>query len=71
MSKRLKTHEVLDLHYTPDEGQGCFVGTKEECEEFVVQQGMTHFMYKIVPMTKEEVRAYPDNEWYYKKQEEQ
>lgn len=66
MSKKLKTHEVLDLHYT--EGMGCFVGTADECQEFVAQQGMTHFMYKILPMTKEEIKAYPDNEWYYKEQ---
>ena len=65
--KKLKTHEVLDLYYT--EGMGCFVGTIEECNEFVAEQGMTYFMYKVVPMTKEEIENYPDNEWYYKQKE--
>lgn len=58
----LKTHEVLDLHYHEDEGQGCFVGTLEECNEFVSQQGISTFMYKVVPMTKEEIENYPDNQ---------
>lgn len=61
MKKELKTHEVLDLHYLPEEGQGCFVGTLKECEEFVATQS-PYFMYKIVPMTKEEIENYPDNQ---------
>lgn len=40
---------VLDLHYTKDEGQECFVGTYEECEEFIQEQGSCYFMYKIIP----------------------
>jgi len=56
----MKTHEVLDLHYHPDEGQGCYSGTKQECEDFAAKQ-TPHFMYKVVPMTKEEIQAYPDN----------
>ena len=52
-----KTHEVLDLHYHPDEGQGCFAGTLQECEEFAATQ-TPHFMYKVVPMLKEEIEAY-------------
>jgi len=40
---------VLDLVYTPDEGQECFGGTFEECENFVSQQGGATFMYDIVP----------------------
>jgi hypothetical protein len=62
----MKTHEVLDLHYTEDECQGCFVGTLQECEDFVSQQGFAHFMYRIQPMTKEEIENYPDNEQYFK-----
>jgi hypothetical protein len=50
----MKTHQVLDLHYTPDEGQGCFTGTKMQCEEFASSQSPS-FMYKVVPMTKEEI----------------
>ena len=60
MNSQLKTHEVLDLHYHPDEGQGCFVGTRQECEDFVATQS-PHFMYKVVEMTKEEIENYPDN----------
>lgn len=47
------THEVLDLHYTPDEGQGCFEGTYKECMDFAATQ-TPHFMYKVVPLLKEE-----------------
>lgn len=61
MKKERKTHEVLDLHYHPDEGQGCFVGTKKECDEFVATQSPS-FMYKVVQMTKEEIENYPDNQ---------
>jgi len=56
-----KTHIVLDLHYTPDEGQECFDGTKEECENFAATQS-PHFMYKVVPMTEEEMNTHPDNQ---------
>ncbi len=56
----MKTHQVLDLHYTTDEGQGCFDGTQKECYEFAATQ-TPHFMYQVVPMTKEEIEAHPDN----------
>lgn len=56
-----KTHEVLDLHYHEDEGQGCFDGTYQECLDFLADQS-PHFMYKIVPMTKEEIENHPDNQ---------
>jgi len=46
----MKTHVVLDLVYTPDEGQECFEGTEKECHEFVEQQGGATFMYKVVPI---------------------
>lgn len=62
--KKLKTHEVLDLHYLPDEGQGCFVGTEQECNDFVVTQS-PHFMYKVQRMTEEEIRNYPDNKSFF------
>lgn len=52
-----KTHQVLDLHYHPDEGQGCFVGTEQECHDFADTQS-PHFMYKVVPLTKEEREYY-------------
>ena len=43
------THEVLDLHYHEDEGQGCFSGTYLECLHFIADQ-TPHFMYKIAPI---------------------
>lgn len=57
----MKTHKVLDLHYLPEEGQGCFDGTYKECVEWAATQ-TPHFMYKVVPMTKEEIENHPDNE---------
>jgi len=56
----MKTHVVLDLHYHENEGQNCFDGTKQECEDFAATQTPI-FMYKVVPMTKEEIDAHPDN----------
>lgn len=61
ITTKMKTHQVLDLHYHPEEGQGCFDGTQQECEEFAATQ-TPHFMYKVVPMTKEEIEAHPDNQ---------
>jgi hypothetical protein len=49
----MKTHKVLDLVYTEEE-QGCFAGTEQECQDFITSQGGATFMYKVVPMTKEE-----------------
>lgn len=46
----MKTHQVLDLVYTPEEGQECFEGTEQECLDFVTQQGGAYFMYKVVPI---------------------
>jgi hypothetical protein len=60
MNGKLKTHVVLDLHYHADEYQGCFDGTKQECDEFVASQ-TPHFMYAVVPMTKAEIKNHPDN----------
>jgi len=57
----MKTHVVLDLHYHPNEGQECFDGTQQECFDFIKQQGGSTFMYKVVPMTKEEIESHPDN----------
>ncbi len=54
MREERKTHEVLDLHYMPEEGQGCFDGTYQECMEFAATQS-PFFMYKVVPLTKEEM----------------
>ena len=46
------THQVLDLVYTPDEGQECFEGTEQECYDFIQQQGGATFMYKVVPIVR-------------------
>lgn len=46
------THQVLDLVYTPDEGQECFSGTYQECVDFINEQGGATFMYKIVPIVR-------------------
>jgi len=48
----MKTHIVIDLVYHEDEGNQAFVGTHQECMDFVVEQG---FGFEIVPMTKEEI----------------
>lgn len=60
-----KTHQVLDLHYHEDEGQGCFDGTREECDNYITEQSKhsfaSSFMLKVVPMTKEEIENHPDN----------
>lgn len=44
------THQVLDLVYTPEEGQECFEGTEQECYDFIAKQGGATFMYKVVPI---------------------
>ena len=48
------THQVLDLHYHPEEGQECFSGTLQQCEAWANTQS-PRFMYSIVPMTQEEI----------------
>ena len=56
----MKTHKVLDLVYTVEEGQDCFDGTLQECNDFVMLQP-NNLMYKVVPMTAEEIESHPDN----------
>lgn len=46
------THEVLDLVYTSDEGQECFEGTLQECNDFIERQGGASFMYQVVPIAR-------------------
>lgn len=45
------THVVLDLVYLPEEGQECFSGSLQECQDFVSKQS-DYFMYKVVPIIK-------------------
>ena len=47
----MKTHIVIDLVYHADEGNQVFVGTQQECVDWVAEQG---FGYEIWSMTKEE-----------------
>ena len=60
-----KTHKVIDLVYHEDEGNEVFDGTLQECHQFIKDQsdmGGSTFTYKVVPMTKEEIEAHPDNQ---------
>ena len=52
----MKTHKVLDLIYTEDEGQDVFVGTEKECINFVLEQNS--ILFEVVPMTKEEIEIH-------------
>lgn len=53
----MKTHKVIDLAYTEEEGQDCFSGTHQECVEFLAEQNSYGEIYtlKIVPLLKEEL----------------
>jgi hypothetical protein len=55
--QKIKTHKVVDLVYHQDEGNEVFVGTYEECHEWVSGQG---FGYGVQPLTKEEIIAVND-----------
>lgn len=55
----MKTHKVIDMVYTEEEGNSVFAGTLKECQEWASQQG---FGYQVVPMTKEEIEAYKEIE---------
>lgn len=52
LNKMKATHQVLDLAYTPEEGQECFEGTEQECSDFILQQDGSAFTYKIVPIVQ-------------------
>lgn len=58
VTKRRKTHLVLDLVYTPDEGQDCFAGTEQECNDYVAEQKNDYFMYQVVLMTEQELKEH-------------
>ncbi len=51
----MEIYKLLDLVYTEEEEQTCFVGTYEECQKFIQEQGGATFTYKIVSLTKEEI----------------
>jgi hypothetical protein len=48
----MKTHKEIDLVYHEDEGNEAFVGTHQECLDWMSEQG---FGYRVAPMTKEEM----------------
>jgi hypothetical protein len=53
-----KTHLVLDLFLSDEEGCQIFAGTEEECFKFVSEQGIG---YRVAYMTDEELRIHnPD-----------
>ena len=46
-------YEVLDLTYHEDEGQGCFLGSYDQCCDFISEQcqgGFGFSTYQIVPV---------------------
>lgn len=54
------THQVLDLIYTPDEGQECYEGTEQECYDFIQEQeewSGAAFLYKVVPIVRKSALA--------------
>jgi len=53
----MKTHLVIDLVYHEEEGNQVFAGTEQECNDWVEQQ-FDAFTYKVVPMTKEELKIH-------------
>jgi len=48
----MKTHLVIDMVYTEEEGNQVFAGTEQECHEWIFEQG---FGYRVVPMTAQEI----------------
>ena len=55
----MKTHKVIDTVYHEDEGNEAFVGTLQECQDFIHEQG---FGYALAPLTKEEIKFHNDIE---------
>jgi hypothetical protein len=51
-----KTHIVIDTVYTEEEGNEAFVGTLQECHDWVEEQKC--FGYEVKPMTKEELKIH-------------
>lgn len=52
----MKTHVVIDLTYHEDEGNQVFVGTLQECNDWVSDQDMIGL--EVKPMTVEELRIH-------------
>lgn len=47
-----KTHKVIDVIYTEEEGNVAFIGSFTECHDFKNQQG---FGYQIIPLNRNEI----------------
>lgn len=58
----MKTHKVIDTHYSDDEGNVDFVGTFEECQNYIEDQSRystsNYFMLKIEELNKQERDLY-------------
>jgi len=52
----MKTHIVIDLTYHEDENNEAFVGTLQECNDWILLQGSIG--YEVKPMTKEEIATH-------------
>jgi len=52
----MKDYKVIDLMYTPEEGQDTYVGTLNECEEFIKENGS--MLFQIVPLTLDEIKIH-------------
>lgn len=55
----IKTHKVIDIILTEEEGNEVFVGTRQECEVWKSFQG---FGYMIVPLTLSEIADHNNSE---------
>ncbi len=62
----MKTHKVIDLHYSESEGNIDFVGTFEECQDYYEEQckmsSADSFMLRIENLSSSEYKAYNSDE---------
>lgn len=52
----MKTHVVIDLTYHEHENNHVFVGSKIECDDWIIKQDSPRF--QVLPLTKEELRIH-------------
>jgi hypothetical protein len=50
----MKTHIVIDLNYKEKEGNKTFIGTLQECNDWITLIGQGS--YEVRPMTQEELK---------------
>lgn len=48
-----KTHKVIDLIYHEDEGNEAYVGSYQQCQDWVSEQG--GFGFQVVSLSQEEM----------------